>query len=99
MGIQNCSRSITTKSNSTRSGRNGKCPTKMDTPPKTSNYSKMLSIMHKMDNTRLPLDPRTINWDEYEKRVAKYENDGMTRSDAQGIVDMEMENERNEQPK
>ena len=32
----------------------------------------------------------TIDWDDYEKRVTEYENQGMTRSDAQGTVDMEM---------
>jgi hypothetical protein len=31
-----------------------------------------------------------IDWENYEKRVTKYENEGMTRSDAQGIVDMEI---------
>jgi hypothetical protein len=28
-------------------------------------------------------------WKLYEKRVQKYEEAGMTRSDAQGVVDME----------
>jgi hypothetical protein len=40
---------------------------------------------------------KNIDWNEYEKRVNKYENEGMTRSDAQGTVDMEMEQEQRQQ--
>jgi hypothetical protein len=35
-----------------------------------------------------------IDWDEYERRVAAYEEEGMSRSDAQGVVDAEMMNEQ-----
>lgn len=31
-----------------------------------------------------------MDWEDYEKRVTNYENQGMTRSDAQGTVDMEL---------
>ena len=32
-----------------------------------------------------------MNWeDEYEQRVQAYEDEGMTRSDAQGVVEAEM---------
>lgn len=33
------------------------------------------------------------NWVEYERRVAELEAKGLTRSDAQGVVDAEMRNE------
>jgi len=35
-----------------------------------------------------------IDWEEYERRVAAYEEEGMSRSDAQGVVDAEMMNEQ-----
>jgi hypothetical protein len=31
-----------------------------------------------------------IDWEEYERRVSELEEEGMTRSDAQSIVDIEM---------
>ena len=31
-----------------------------------------------------------IDWDEYERRVQAYEDLGLTRSDAQGVVDAEI---------
>jgi len=34
-----------------------------------------------------------IDWAEYERRVVAYEEQGLTRSDAQGVVDAEMRNE------
>jgi len=37
-------------------------------------------------NTRL----QDTDWDEYERRVTDLENQGLTRSDAQGVVDLEM---------
>lgn len=36
-----------------------------------------------------------IDWNEYEKRVLAIEAQGVCRSDAQGIVDVEMEREFN----
>tara|TARA_R110000851_G_scaffold303152_1_gene460686 strand:+ start:95 stop:223 length:129 start_codon:yes stop_codon:yes gene_type:complete len=30
-----------------------------------------------------------VNWKEYEKRVNELETEGLTRSDAQGVVDAE----------
>ena len=35
-----------------------------------------------------------IDWDEYERRVERYESEGMDRSDAQAVVDLEMMRER-----
>ena len=40
------------------------------------------------------MDWSKVNWEEYEKRVTKYEKQGMTRSDAQATVDMELEQEQ-----
>lgn len=40
------------------------------------------------------IDWKQVDWNEYERRVQAYEDEGMTRSDAQGIVDMEMEQEQ-----
>jgi hypothetical protein len=40
------------------------------------------------------MDWHSVDWDEYERRVQVLEDEGMTRSDAQGIVDMEMEQEQ-----
>lgn len=34
---------------------------------------------------------KQIDWDEYDRRVTEIENQGMTRSDAQAVVDVEME--------
>jgi hypothetical protein len=31
-----------------------------------------------------------IDWEEYERRVSELEEEGLTRSDAQSIVDIEM---------
>lgn len=39
------------------------------------------------------MDWSKVDWDDYEQRVAAYEEQGMSRSDAQGIVDMEIEQE------
>jgi len=33
---------------------------------------------------------KAINWEEYEKRVAALEAEGLDRSDAQSIIDIEM---------
>ena len=33
---------------------------------------------------------KAIDWEEYERRVAALEAEGIDRSDAQGIVDIEM---------
>lgn len=30
------------------------------------------------------------DWEDYERRVRAYEDEGMTRSDAQGVVEAEM---------
>jgi len=35
-------------------------------------------------------DPGTVDWVDYERRVTALEEDGLTRSDAQGIVDLEL---------
>jgi len=40
------------------------------------------------------IDWSKVDWQLYEQRVEAYEAEGMTRSDAQGIVDMEMEREQ-----
>lgn len=77
--------------------------TEIGTKAKSDHYQKSLMVtklllFHHGDselsksNTRLQ---NKIDWIEYEKRVTNYENQGMTRSDAQGIVDMEMKNEQN----
>jgi hypothetical protein len=36
------------------------------------------------------IDWRTVDWTEYERRVEEYEREGMSRSDAQGVVEAEM---------
>lgn len=35
-------------------------------------------------------DVAKVDWDEYERRVQAYEDAGMTRGDAQGVVEAEM---------
>lgn len=40
------------------------------------------------------MDWKKVDWAAYEERVAAYEAEGMTRSDAQGIVDMELADEQ-----
>lgn len=45
------------------------------------------------------IHPKTPEeWEEYEKRVRAYEEKGLTRSDAQGVVDVEWHNERSVTP-
>lgn len=39
------------------------------------------------------VDWGSVDWEEYERRVAAYEAEGMTRSDAQSVVDAEMMSE------
>lgn len=43
-------------------------------------------------------DTRTVpsGWEEYERRVREYEEQGLTRSDAQGVVDCEYQKEGRE---
>ena len=36
------------------------------------------------------MNPSTVDWAEYERRVQAYEAQGLTRSDAQGVVDAEL---------
>lgn len=36
-----------------------------------------------------------IDWEEYERRVNSLELEGLTRSDAQAVVEVEIEKERN----
>lgn len=36
------------------------------------------------------LDPNTVDWADYERRVQALEAQGLTRSDAQAVVDAEM---------
>lgn len=36
------------------------------------------------------IDWSNVDWEEYERRVQAYEDQGICRSDAQGIVDAEM---------
>lgn len=40
------------------------------------------------------IDWLRVDWELYERRVQALEDQGLTRSDAQGIVDMEMEQEQ-----
>ena len=39
---------------------------------------------------------KKIDWTEYERRVSEFENQGIPRSDAQGIVDAQLLNEDTE---
>ena len=39
------------------------------------------------------IDWSKVDWEAYEARVQALEDEGWTRSDAQGIVDIEMEQE------
>jgi len=36
------------------------------------------------------IDWRKVDWAEYERRVQEYERKGMSRSDAQGVVEAEI---------
>jgi hypothetical protein len=36
------------------------------------------------------IDWQKVDWAEYERRVQAYEREGMSRSDAQGVVEAEM---------
>lgn len=36
------------------------------------------------------METKDIDWEEYERRVTALENEGLDRSDAQSIVDIEM---------
>jgi hypothetical protein len=42
------------------------------------------------DGFEQTLEENKIDWDEYERRVQELEDQGVSRSDAQGIVDAEM---------
>jgi hypothetical protein len=33
---------------------------------------------------------KNVDWEDYEKRVRELEDEGLTRSDAQGVVDAEL---------
>jgi hypothetical protein len=39
---------------------------------------------------RIMIDWRKVDWEEYERRVEEYEREGMSRSDAQGVVEAEI---------
>jgi len=47
------------------------------------------------DTNYFGIDWKNVDWDDYEKRCRKLEDQGMTRSDAQGIVDLEIAREQN----
>lgn len=68
---------------------------------KNSEFANMLeaerlaTVSEPFQKQPLNNNPMEIDWEEYERRVNSLELEGLTRSDAQAVVEVEIEKERN----